>query len=77
MPKPIETRLAKVSGGLSDIRLIEDVLKAFYSKDLQELSNLMKLIKGKDYCYKFHKLTQRSGSPLFDLSFAFIQQGRG
>ena len=77
MPKPIETRLAKVSGSCNDVRLVEDVLKAFYSHDLQELSNLMKLIKGKDYCYKFHKLTQRSGSPLFDLSFAFIQQGRG
>jgi len=77
MPKPIETRLAKVSGSCNDVRLVEDVLKAFYSKDLQELESLMKLIKGKDYCYKFHKLTQRSGSPLFDLSFAFIQQGRG
>ena len=77
MPKPIETRLAKVSGSCNDVRLVEDVLKAFYSKDLQEIEILMKRIKGKDYCYKFHKLTQRSGSPLFDLSFAFIQQGRG
>ena len=77
MPKPIETRLAKVSGSCNDVQLVENVLKAFYSHDLQEIESLMKLIKGRDYLYKFHKLKQRGEGALFDLSFAFIQQGGG
>ena len=77
MPKSIETRLAKVSGSCNDVRLVEDVLKAFYSYDLQEIERLMQSIKGRDYLYKFHKLKQRGEGALFDLSFAFIQQGGG
>mgnify|MGYP003316891601 FL=1 len=79
--KTTETRLAKVSGGLADIRLSEDVLKAFYAHDLQKLESLLKIIHGRSYSYRFHKLKQRSsqGSPLedsglFDISFAFIEE---
>ena len=77
MPKPIETRLAKVSGSCNDVRLVENVLKSFYSHDLQEIERLMKSIKGRDYLYKFHKLKQRGEGALFDLSFAFIEQRGG
>ena len=76
MPKS-ETRLAKVSGSCNDVRLVEDVLKAFYSHDLQEVERLMQSIQSKEYCYRFHKLRQRGEGALFDLSFAFIEQGRG
>ena len=84
MPKTTETRLAKVSGGLSDIRLVEDILKAFYSHDLPKIETLLKIIHGRNYSYRFHKLKQRSSqgshledSGLWDISFAFIEQGRG
>ena len=77
MPKPIETRLAKVSGSCNDVRLVENVLKSFFSHDLQEVERLMQSIKDRDYLYKFHKLKQRGEGALFDLSFAFIEQGRG
>ncbi len=77
--KTTETRLAKVSGGLSDVRLCEAVLKAFYAQDLPELQRLLQLVKGREYRYKFHKLTQRgqgsriSESGLWDLSFSFLE----
>jgi hypothetical protein len=82
MPRITETRISKLSGGLSDVRLCEAVLKAFYAQDLQELQRLLQLVKGREYQYKFHKLTQRgqgsriSESGLWDLSFAFLE-GRG
>ena len=82
MPRITETRISKLSGGLSDVRLCEAVLKAFYAQDLPELQRLLQLVKGRDYQYKFHKLTQRgqgsriSESGLWDISFAFLE-GRG
>ena len=75
-----ETRIAKLSGGLADVRLCEQVLKAFYSEDLQKLVALMKIIEGRSYEYRFHKLTQRgqgtpvSESGLWDLRFAFEEK---
>ena len=78
MPRITETRISKLSGGLSDVRLCEAVLKAFYAQDLPELQRLLQLVKGRSYDYKFHKLTQRgqgsriSESGLWDISFAFL-----
>ena len=84
MPKTTETRLAKVSGGLSDIRLVEDIVNDFYSHDLPKIESLLKIIHGRSYSYRFHKLKQRSSqgshledSGLWDISFAFVEQGRG
>jgi len=79
MPRITETRISKLSGGLSDVRLCEAVLKAFYAQDLPELQRLLQLVKGREYQYKFHKLTQRgqgsriSESGLWDISFAFLE----
>ena len=80
MPLITETRISKLSGGLSDVRLCEAVLKAFYSQDEQELQRLLQLVKGRSYEYKFHKLNQRgqgsriSESSLWDISFAFLEE---
>ena len=86
MPKQREVRISKSSGGLADVRLIEDVLKAFFSHDLQRVGELMQLIQSRRYHYHFHRLQRRGGEGsvvdeggLWDLSYGIkeTQQGRG
>tara|TARA_B100001094_G_scaffold294857_1_gene315777 strand:+ start:1506 stop:1763 length:258 start_codon:yes stop_codon:yes gene_type:complete len=85
MSKQREIRISKSSGGLADVRLIEDVLRAFFDHDLQRLGELMQLIKSRQYLYHFHRLQRRGGEGsvvdeggLWDLSYGFKEtQGRG
>ena len=81
MPKPRETRIAKLSGGLSDITLVKDVLKAFFNHDLEEIKRLMYFISNRNYEYSLHREKPRGQGDnedgLWDLSFAFKELGEG